>query len=138
MKLATLRDELAACLRRNVKTPADVEVYARMKAQPHMPCLMITGLDEVEFHVTSMGDDSRWRFMVLGVTPGGLGDEESQRALDVWLSDEAGGVMRAIEQDATFATFVDDVIVRTSDGYGFYVVGGSERLGASWLVDVFT
>lgn len=136
--LASVREGIAAALRVGVTVPSDLEVYPRMKASPHMPCLMVTGLDEVEFHVTSGSADSRWRFLLLGICPGGLGDEESQLVLDQWLTDEAGGVMRALEDDPTLGGIADDLIVRSSDGYGFYVVGGVERLGTSWMVDIYT
>lgn len=147
MNVAALRVAMADTLRAAITTPAKIQVYPQMLAQPSLPCLMVPGLNEVEYHHTSQGGgddrDSRWQFLVIGITGAGVGDKTSQDTIDAWISDSgASSVKDALEasSDGTYVGLqgVHDLIVRTSQGYGFYVVNGVEYLGCDWLVDVYT
>jgi hypothetical protein len=135
----TIRTALATSLRAGITLPAGVEVYDKIRANPSLPCVWVAGLNEVEYHVAMRGGGTRWQALIQGITQAELLDETAQEYLDLWLSDEDGGVMAAVEADDTLGDVCEDLIVRESSGYSFFKLEDvGLRLGADWIVDVYT
>lgn len=143
--VAELRAALVTALKdttSGVTRPTGLEFYDKMRTTPELPCLMVAGVEETEHHTTSRvsvtGACTRYRFVVMGICAEGLDDDIAQETLDAWTGDGAGTILAALESDPTLGDLCDDLIVRSSDGYASYAVGGAQRAGTSWSVDVYT
>ena len=128
--LAEVRDALAGSL---AEIPG-LHALARM-GQVHAPAALVE-LDHVEYHDSMDTTSPLWFFSVTALVSN-ADVVAAQEALDVYLSPEGGGSIRAaLENDPTLGGAVGDVIVREAAGYQPYDVGGESYLGVRFTLEV--
>lgn len=140
--LEAIRDGLAAALE---PVAADMraaglhcQVSAKALANPTPPTIQVMGPEKVDYLMVMQRGGVGWELVVQAFTPFEVFAPEAQEMVDAWLNPTGDrSVWVALEADETLGGIVDDVTVRSSEGYQMYVLPGiGAVLGCDWLVEV--
>jgi hypothetical protein len=100
------------------------------------PPIAVIQLQSVTYHRAMKGGLSEWQF-VISCVAGRMGERQSQRTLDTWISyDGAGSVRAAIEADKTLGGKAQSLIVAEMIGVRPVTLGDASYLTCEFNVTV--